>query len=63
MLLAAPRRSQVDHQGALCSALQLHQFPSTSIYAPYGTLVARHTAAAGWSARAVIDFIDKLKRL
>jgi hypothetical protein len=25
--------------------------------------VARHTAAAGWSARAVIDFIDKLKRL
>ncbi len=43
------------------TSMQLHQFPSTFIYAKDGTLVTKHIAAADWSDSSVIAFIDKLK--
>ena len=42
-------------------SMQLHQFPSTFLYAKDGELVTKHIAAADWSAPSVIAFIDKLK--
>ncbi len=62
------RRNHLDlpfytmEDAAIPPSMQLHQFPSTFIYAPDGTLAARHTASADWSAPEVIDFIDKLKQ-
>ena len=41
--------------------MQLHQFPSTFLYDRSGRMVAKHTAAADWSAPSVITFIDNLK--
>ena len=42
-------------------SMWLNQFPSAFIYAGNGTLVAKHTGAANWSAPSVIAFIDQLK--
>ncbi len=43
------------------ASMQLNQFPATFLYAPDGTLMAKHTGAADWSAPSVISFIDSLK--
>jgi thiol-disulfide isomerase/thioredoxin len=42
--------------------MQLGQFPATFLYAKDGTLAAKHTGAADWSASSVISFIDQLKQ-
>jgi hypothetical protein len=44
------------------ASMQLYQFPATFIYAPDGTLMAKHTGAADWSAPSVISFVDGLKK-
>ena len=44
------------------ASMQLHQFPATFLYAPDGTLAAKHLGAADWGAPSVITFIDALKR-
>ncbi|RXS97423.1 TlpA family protein disulfide reductase [Silvibacterium dinghuense] len=43
------------------ASMRLNQYPSTFLYAKDGTLVAKHTGAADWSAPGVIAFIDGLK--
>ncbi len=43
------------------TSMQLNQFTATFLYAPDGTLMAKHTGAADWSAPSVISFIDGLK--
>lgn len=43
------------------ASMQLHQFPATFLYAPDGSLAARHTGVANWSDRRVITFMDGLK--
>jgi hypothetical protein len=45
------------------ASMWLNQFPSTFLYAPDGSLAAKHTGAANWSDQRVIDFIDGLKNI
>jgi thiol-disulfide isomerase/thioredoxin len=45
------------------ASMSLNQFPATFLYAPDGSLAAKHTGAANWSDQRVIDFIDGLKNL
>jgi len=52
----------VTNDNDIPDSLQLHQFPSTFIFAKDGTLVAKHVWAADWSDDSVIAFIDGLKR-
>ena len=42
--------------------MQLQQYPSTFLFAPDGTLAAKHVGAADWSDPSVISFIDHLKQ-
>ncbi len=46
--------------GDIPASMQLNQFPATFLYARDGSLAARHTAAANWSAPRVTTFIDGL---
>jgi thiol-disulfide isomerase/thioredoxin len=61
------RRNHLDlpfyltHDDDIPPSMQLHQFPSTFLYARDGRMVASHTAAADWSAPSLITFIDNLK--
>jgi thiol-disulfide isomerase/thioredoxin len=61
------RRNHLDlpfyttHDHDIPPTMQLHQFPSTFLYARDGRMVAKHTAAADWSDPSVITFIDSLK--
>ena len=61
------RRNHLDlpfyltHDDDIPPSMQLHQFPSTFLYARDGRMVAKHTAAADWSDPSVITFIDQLK--
>jgi thiol-disulfide isomerase/thioredoxin len=43
------------------ASMQLNQFPATFLYAPDGSLAARHTGAADWSSPQVVAFIDGLE--
>ena len=52
----------ITHDDEIPPAMQLNQFPATFLYAVDGTLVAKHTGAADWSAPTVIAFIDHLKQ-
>ena len=64
---AYARRNHLDlpfyltHDDDIPPTMQLHQFPSTFLYDRNGRMVAKHTAAADWSAPSVITFIDNLK--
>jgi thiol-disulfide isomerase/thioredoxin len=44
-------------------SMQLNQFPATFLYAPDGSLAAKHADAANWSDPRVIAFINGLKNL
>jgi thiol-disulfide isomerase/thioredoxin len=44
------------------SSMRLGQFPATFLYARDGSLAAKHTGAADWSAPRVTSFIEALKQ-
>lgn len=44
------------------ASMQLRQFPTTFLYARDGSVAAKHTGAADWSAPAVAAFIESLKK-
>lgn len=43
-------------------SMQLNQYPATFLFAPDGSLVARHVGAADWSAPAVDQLLQDTKR-
>jgi len=51
----------VTQDSDIPDSMQLHQYPSTFIFAKDGTLVSKHVWAADWSDDSVIAFIDGLK--
>jgi thiol-disulfide isomerase/thioredoxin len=44
------------------SSMRLGQFPTTFLYARDGSVAAKHTGAADWSAPRVTEFIEALKQ-
>lgn len=44
------------------ASMQLKQFPATFLYAPDGTMMAKHTGAADWSTPTVVSYINSLKK-
>jgi len=45
------------------ASMQLNQFPATFLFAPDGSLAAKHTGAANWSDQRVVAFIDSLEQI
>ena len=52
----------ITHDEDIPRSMQLGQYPATFLYAKNGELVTKHSGAANWADKSVVNFISRLER-